>query len=72
MVKSCDSALALGELLASASTPRAGSIMDVKTQGSRSGKALGIGELLASSCSASALGIGELLASSCSASALLD
>ena len=50
MVKSCDSALALGELLASASTLRAGSIMDVKVQGSRSSKALGIGELLASAC----------------------
>ena len=63
MVKSCDSALALGELhasmssahaSASASTPRAGSIMDVKAQGLRSGKVLGIGELLAITCSASA------------------
>ena len=32
----------------------AGSIMDMKVQGSRSGKALGIGELFASACSASA------------------
>ena len=32
----------------------AGSIMDMKVQGSRSGKALGIGELFASTCSASA------------------
>ena len=31
---------------------RAGSIMDKKAQGSGSGKALGIGELLASACSA--------------------
>ena len=59
MEKSCDSALALGELLssassASASTLRAELIMDVKAQGSMSGKALGIGELLASACSASA------------------
>ena len=61
MVKSCDSALALGELFASASsasasTPHAGSIMDVTAQGLRSSKALGIGELLASACSASAPG----------------
>ena len=56
MVKSCDSALALGASTSSASvsTPRAELIMDVKAQGSRSGKALGIGELLASVCSASA------------------
>ena len=32
----------------------AGSIMDMKVQGSRSGKALGIGELFASVCRASA------------------
>ena len=32
----------------------AGSIMDMKVQGSRSSKALGIGELFASACSASA------------------
>ena len=41
---------------ASACSSYAGSIMDMnmKAQGSRSGKALGIGELLASACSASA------------------
>ena len=33
---------------------RAGPIMNMKVQGSRSGKALGIGELLASACSTSA------------------
>ena len=33
---------------------RAGSVMDVKAQGSRSSKALDIDELLASACSASA------------------
>ena len=38
---------------------RAGPIMDIKVQGSRSGKAL-------------AIGIGELLTSACSASATLD
>ena len=55
-MKSYDSALALGELLAStssASTQPTGLIMDVKVQGSRSSKALGIGELLASVCSTS-------------------
>ena len=53
MVKSCDSALALGDSLAHAALV-AGSIMDMKAQGLRNGKALGIGELLASTCSASA------------------
>ena len=33
---------------------RARPIVDMKVEGSRSGKALGIGELLASACSASA------------------
>ena len=46
-----------GELLACASAlPDSGAIMDpdMKAQGSRSGKMLGIGELLASTCRASA------------------
>ena len=53
MVKSCDSALALGARRASYVQWHTGSIMDMKAQGSRTGKALDIGELLASACSAS-------------------
>ena len=48
-------ALGDSELATSAcSAGSAGSIVDMKVQGSRSGKALGIGELFASVCSASA------------------
>ena len=66
MVKSCDTAWPwrlcrrprrAGELARASlarAERRAGPIMDMKVQGSRSGKALGIGELLASACSASA------------------
>ena len=43
------------ELATSACSGCAGSIMDMKVQGSRSGKTLGIGELFASVCSATAL-----------------
>ena len=58
MVKSCDSALALE---ASAILPNpsasvlasAGSIKDMKVQGSRNGRGLVMSELLASACSAS-------------------
>ena len=62
MVKSCDSTWprprrkAISSQLASYYRVQrcAGLIMDMKVQGSRSGKALGIGELLANACSASA------------------
>ena len=59
MVKSCDSTLALSARHRQNNTRKslqcsAGSIMDMKAQDSRSDKALGIGELLASACSASA------------------
>ena len=56
MVKSCDSTLALEALaIALVFKCSAGSIKDMKAQGSRNGKALGISELLASVYSASAL-----------------
>ena len=62
MVKSCDSAWLCPRRKAIASYSSyyervqrcTRLIMDMKVQGSRSGKALGIGELLASACSASA------------------
>ena len=62
MVKSCDSALALALEASAIAMPialalvfyhSAGSIKDMKAQGSRKGKALVISELLASACSAS-------------------